>query len=207
MNTAFRLPALLLILMATALPVVAADAARPDWLALATQDPQSRALLEKAIGKLGLKNFDDLLAYVKVCDLSKVSSTLTGQTDQSSQTVVEYATEAELRSGKEPGDYFQGRLAAEQAELHAHGARVIDVHPDYVREQFWVDPSICLRAGMAPMQTYETFIHELTHLVETDQLADEDMLAYVDFDDYALQTILAPGSEVDAFIAGTAAHS
>ncbi len=180
--------------------------AQPDWLELASQDVQSRALLEKALGKLGLHSFDELVNYVTVCDDTKIPATRRGQTEQKWQTITENATESDLRSGKAPADYFRDRIEADRIKFNGLAIRMVEVHPDYVRARFWVEPSICLREGMSMIEQYETFIHELTHLVETDQLAEDDLLAYADLDDYALKTVLSPGSEVDAFIAGTSAQ-
>jgi hypothetical protein len=179
----------------------------PDYLVLATQDETSRALLEKAMGKLGLKSFEELAKFVSACTPEQLSSkTQHGLAIGLWRNTIQYATEDDLRSGKAPEEYFRDRIEQDKRDQKAYATRISRIEPDYVSLRHWVDPGLCLKNGISMLDQYDAFIHELTHLIETDYTQGEDMLAFKDVEDYALKTILAPGGEVDAFLAGTSAR-
>lgn len=169
---------------------------------LIESDPETKTVLDKAIELLGGASVADLYQIVKVCG-SDTLGTANGSVVPHSNAATIYrflADDDDLLNGSDPKEMFKDEI--EEIQTKAKYQRLsVTANADYAVVRSAGNFTICMSPNLTLLESFTTFVHELTHFVEK-EWGEQDPLAYRDARDYFEKVVLARGDEVDAFIAG-----
>lgn len=179
---------------------------------LATRTPRTAKLVQAAMERFGASDLDAFfpLFVAENLELDIVNNTFVrrgGETryGELNSTTLEVS----------PQDRFS---TADLATVAPYEARVADIAMRREAYAVWVEnhsvtlevctlshPLISLTRDETLEQTYENFIHELTHFTRFDLRTEPNPLDYADAASYEAAYLLSPGQEIEARVSGVQA--
>jgi hypothetical protein len=170
----------------------------------AAADPVGRRALDEARAALRVEGDPGIVALLEPCDPERGRQTRGVTTDRAKNLFVPAQLE-DLAMGRGPAE-IERSLAALLADSSTLVIRE-PVHPDYAIARAFERPRICVVMNATLSAGVETLVHELTHAAHPGGSETVDPLAYADANAFLIDYVLAPGGEVDAFIAGIGARA
>ena len=170
-------------------------------VSIAASDPAGARVIERARLLLRAEKPSELIALVSLCGDTGFDAQ--GLTTLTSSCIVAGATLEEVLSAGGSAPSFQDKIARIAADPNILRVTVDapqgSPHPDYMTASAWKKPIICLAPEATTAVAVEALVHELTHAVDGDPTAAPLASRYSDPHRYAVDYLLAPGGEVDAF--------
>ncbi len=180
-----------------------------DWAAL---DTQSDAIVKAAMTRYGAVDLKEFLKLFIVDspgprEGASVGSRRGGETHHGELEVETLPIRAEDQfSGValETIEPYRSQIEAIRVRLGAYFIYAVNRSVN-LRVYAFSNPTVYLARGETLRQTYESFIHELTHFVRFDLRSEPNPLAYETAEAFEAAYLLAPGEECDARMTGIVA--
>lgn len=165
---------------------------------LAGRDPETAALLARAHEVLGTKTTSELMNFISVC--KNAGKDIWGETSVATRRRLRTKSSAEIL-GQVKSNY---RKEIEKGLPQLAKIESYRDLPDYVAADILVREGICFVEGQSLADSFNTFIHELSHLVGVGIRSDEESFIdqYLDREDYIEKALFSPGGEFEANLAG-----
>jgi hypothetical protein len=158
------------------------------------------ALVKEAEARAGVTSLKPLLAQIHTCTNSGFEAGRVNQEIEQRYYLISRDIDEPSEVEAELKKFYTARVAS-QAGADAANEQIWIFAPDSITVKVTGKKSeICLKSPLATEDALFYLAHEFVHYARSDRANEiKDSLSYKDYNDYAWQTVLSAGDEVDAY--------